>query len=61
MRDRVRSVPGDWPALYENLYDAIATRDASRLAVKEEEYVDVIRLIELGLQSSAEGRVLPFE
>ena len=57
---RVDSVPGDWPALYANLYDAVKSGDASGLAVREEQYIDVIKLIELGLRSSEEGKVLPF-
>ena len=58
---RVKSVPGDWPALYANLHEAIQARDSSLLAVTEKQYVDVIKLIDLGLKSSEEGRVLPFE
>ena len=58
---RVKSVPGDWPALYINLHKAIQAGDRSLLEVTEEQYVDVIKLIELGLKSSEEGRVLPFD
>jgi hypothetical protein len=46
--------------LYADLYDAVKSGDSSGLAVREDQYIDVIKLIELGLKSSEEGRVLPF-
>ena len=55
---RVKSEAGNYPALYSNLYDAITSKDPGRLAVKPEEAVEVLRLIELGVRSSREGRVL---
>jgi predicted dehydrogenase len=44
--------------LYTNLHEAISSRDSSKLEVKAEQAVDVLRLIELGLQSSREGRIM---
>jgi scyllo-inositol 2-dehydrogenase (NADP+) len=54
----VRSEAGDYPALYANLYDAITANDPSRLAVKPDEAVIVLKLIELAQKSSHEGQVL---
>lgn len=56
---RYESVPGDAPEIYPNLYGAIRKGDRGRLAVKPEETVDVLKLIELGKRSSQEGRIIP--
>ena len=56
---RLKSEAGDAPAIYRNLYEVIRSGDRSRLAVKPEETVDVLRLIELGQRSSKEGRIIP--
>ena len=56
--NRYESVPGNAPGLYENLYEVLVSGDRSKLAVKPEEAVDVLRLIELGKKSSLEGRVI---
>ncbi len=55
---RLESEKGDWPALYTNLHAAISARDPEVLLTKPEQAAEVIRLIELGMQSSREGRVL---
>jgi predicted dehydrogenase len=55
---RYKSEPGNYPALYTNLHEAIASMNPDRLAVKPEETIEVLRLIELGGQSSREGKVL---
>ncbi len=56
---RYESLPGDWPKLYRNLHGVIVSGDRSKLAVKPEETVDVLKLIDLGNRSSKEGRVIP--
>jgi hypothetical protein len=40
------------------MYEAITANDPSRLAVKPEQVVWNMRIIELGMQSSKEGRVI---
>lgn len=58
MHVRHPSEPGNGPYLYTNLYEAIRSNDPAKLEVKAEQAVDVLRLIELGLQSSKEGRIV---
>jgi len=53
---RVRTLPGAYQAYFQNVHDAI--RGTAELAVKPEEARMAIRLIELGLASSREGRTL---
>ncbi|MGV3504705.1 MAG: oxidoreductase [Adhaeribacter sp.] len=55
---RIESEPGDYRGFYANVYEAIAG-DAA-LAVTAGQARDVIRLIELARQSSAEKRTLPY-
>jgi scyllo-inositol 2-dehydrogenase (NADP+) len=55
---RIPSIPGDYPALYSNLYEAITTNDPSKLAIKPEEAVVVLKLIELAKKSSREAQVM---
>ncbi|ORY31438.1 oxidoreductase [Naematelia encephala] len=55
---KYKSQAGDYPALYENLYEAISSGDSKKLAVKPEEAIEVIRIIQLGLKSAKEGKVL---
>lgn len=52
----IETLPGDYPAFYANLYEVI--REGKALAVKAEEAALVIKLIELAMQSSKEGRTL---
>ncbi len=56
---RLESEHGDWPELYRNLYEVMTTGDRTKLAVKPEETVDVLKLIELGKRSSIKGRIIP--
>jgi predicted dehydrogenase len=56
--EKRKSEKGWYPAIYESMYDAIASGDASRLAVKPEQAIWTMRLIELGNTSSREGRVI---
>lgn len=55
---RLESEQGNYPAFYAQLSEAISQRDPSLLPVQADEAVDVLRLIELGVKSSNEGRVL---
>lgn len=54
----VKSANGWYPAIYESMYDAITAKDPSRLAVKPEQVIWNMKIIELGMQSSKEGRVI---
>lgn len=55
---RIKSAKGDYPAIYENLYEAIINDDLSRLVVTPEQAIMNIRVIEAGLQSSREKRTI---
>lgn len=55
---RLKSENGWYPAIYESMYDAITSKDPSRLAVQPEQVILNMKLIELGMQSSKEGRVI---
>lgn len=55
---RLQTVPGDYPAIYENLADAIRKGDQSVFQVSSEQAVLNIRIIEAGFQSSKEGRYI---
>lgn len=54
----VESKRGDYSQLYHNLYKAILKKE--EVAVKPEEARDVIKIIELALQSQAEKRIVKF-
>jgi predicted dehydrogenase len=54
----IESERGNYTALYQNLYKAIAAGEA--LAVKPEQARDVIRIIEAAQQSQDERRVVTF-
>ena len=58
---RYETASGDWAELYRNLAEAIGAGDRTRLAVKPEEAVEVLRLIELAQRSSRERRVVDVE
>ena len=49
---------GDYPAIYENLYEAITQNDITKLVVKPEQAILNIRVIQAGLESSRDGRVV---
>lgn len=55
---KVETVPGCYPAYYENVRQAI--RGEAALIVKPEEARETIRLIELAVQSNAEQRTVAF-
>lgn len=55
---RYKSVAGNYNALYENLYNVIKSGDKSRLEVKPQQAIDVLRLIELGQKAAKEERVV---
>ena len=56
VREPIRTENGDYRLYYANVRDAI--NKAGELAVKPEDAYMVIRLLEMGRQSSAEGRTL---
>ena len=56
MGDSLKTVDGDYPAIYESLANAIRAGDQSLYAVSPEQAVLNIRIIEAGFQSSKEGR-----
>ena len=55
---RIESVPGNYRAYYLNLADAV--RGEAEPAVRHDEMHQVIRIIELAIQSSKELRTVPF-
>ncbi|HYH83931.1 MAG TPA: oxidoreductase [Pyrinomonadaceae bacterium] len=55
---RVETVPGRYQAFYQNIVEAIAGR--AELAVKPEEAMSTIRVIELALQSNKQKCTVPF-
>jgi predicted dehydrogenase len=55
---RLQTVPGDYPAIYENLAEAIKKGDQSVFKVSPEQAALNIRIIEAGFQSSKEGRYI---
>src|SRR5690606_37913938 len=54
----VESEVGDYRKFYENIYEAITEK--SELEVKPQQAREVIKIIELATQSSAEKRVIPY-
>lgn len=55
---RVETMAGNYPAYYQNIADAVNNR--APLAVKPEEALNTIRIIEAAIQSSAEKRTVRF-
>lgn len=55
---RLESEAGDYRKFYRNVYNAITANE--ELLVKPEDARDVIKVIELALQSQEEGRKIPF-
>lgn len=55
---QIETVAGGYQAYYQNIVDAIAGR--AELAVKPQEAMKTIRIIELAMQSSEQGRTIPF-
>ncbi len=56
VRKRIETIPGNYQAFYDNLYYAI--REEQELAVKPEEALDVVRIIEAAIRSNREGKVV---
>lgn len=55
---RIESLPGSYRSFYLNLADAIGGR--AEPAVRHKEMLQVMRIIELAIQSSKEKRTVPF-
>ena len=58
-RTKYPTVTGDYRNFYANVRDAV--RGEAPLAIPAEDAFRTIRLLELALQSSAEGRTLPID
>ncbi|PRY15683.1 putative dehydrogenase [Pontibacter ummariensis] len=58
LKGKIKSEAGDYRGLYENVRKAILGQ--AELNVKPEQVREVIRVIELAMQSSEEQRTLPF-
>ena len=52
----IETLPGNYSSYYDNIYAAV--RQGEPLAVTAGQATSVIRMIELAMQSSAEGRTL---
>ncbi len=55
-RETVATLPGQYQSFYENVYDAIV--NGAALVVTPEQARDVVRIIELAMESSREGRTV---
>lgn len=55
------TIQGDYPAIYENLFEAISQSDPGLLIVKPEQAVLNLRVIEAGLRSSREERTIQLD
>jgi len=55
--ERVRTLPGDYRRFYENVRDAVCGE--ATLAVTPKQATRVVRLLEIAVQSSREGRRVP--
>jgi scyllo-inositol 2-dehydrogenase (NADP+) len=58
VRGRVETLAGSYQSFYRNVADAI--EGVAELAVRPEEALDTIRIIETALQSSEQKRTIPF-
>ncbi|OCF42095.1 hypothetical protein I317_04066 [Kwoniella heveanensis CBS 569] len=58
--EKVPASAGDYKGLYLNLFEAIDSADRAKLAVKKEQVLSVLKIIELARKSSDEGKVLSF-
>jgi scyllo-inositol 2-dehydrogenase (NADP+) len=56
---RVETLAGNYPAFYQNIYEAI--REGAALAVKPEESLLGLRIIEAAIQSNQEKRTIPLD
>ena len=53
---RIETLAGNYLGYYQNIYEVL--REGKNLAVKPEQAMDVIKLIEAAMKSSAEGRTI---
>ena len=53
---QIETIPGDYPAFYSNIAEAI--KEGKPLAVKPEEAMNVIKIIEYSMQSHKEGKTI---
>ena len=53
---RVPALKGDYSLIYSNLYDAVVANDPNVLEVKPEQVIDVLRIVDMVMKSSKEGR-----
>ncbi|SIT80118.1 Predicted dehydrogenase [Pontibacter indicus] len=56
---KIKSEPGDYRGFYENVRDAVL--GIAELEVKPEQALNTIRIIELAMQSSQEGKAMAFD
>ncbi|GAB3986095.1 Gfo/Idh/MocA family oxidoreductase [Spirosoma daeguense] len=56
--ERIESLPGNYMPFYDNLYDAIV--NGAKPAITPDEIQQLARVIDLALESSQTGRVIPF-
>ncbi|MEL7341701.1 MAG: Gfo/Idh/MocA family oxidoreductase, partial [Bacteroidota bacterium] len=57
VKGRLQSLPGDYLAYYDNIYQAI--RHDAPLAVPAKQGAEVIKVIAMAEQSAREGRIVP--
>jgi scyllo-inositol 2-dehydrogenase (NADP+) len=57
VEERVETVAGCYSAFYQNIVEAIASR--AEVAIKPEEAVNTIRIIELAIKSNEQKRTIP--
>ncbi|WWD21967.1 hypothetical protein CI109_106455 [Kwoniella shandongensis] len=55
------AVKGNYPALYANLLEAIDSGDRGKLIIRRDQVLAVLKIIELGVKSSDQGRVMKYE
>jgi predicted dehydrogenase len=55
----IETIPGSYGDFYDNLYEAI--KNGKELAVKPEQAMNTIRIIELAMESAEKGSVIKFE
>lgn len=57
VREQIPTIPGNYLAYYDSIYGYL--REGGALAVKAEESMSVIRVIEAAYESAAKGQVVP--
>ncbi len=58
-REKVKTLPGNYSAFYDNIFEHLST--GKELAVKPEEALNVIRVIEVAKKSNEEKRTISIE